>query len=374
MGRKYSLDLIRILATCMVIIVHTKDIFFNRNLVLRTWSVFRVLGTYGVPLFVLLTGYLMLHKDFEEKEYLNKFVKHNILPLLISFEFWNIAWFVLNHIPVLSTYQKDIPTQIDQVIKSCLFIGNTNDAMWYLHMILGLYLGMPIVSLAIKRLKGTSYAQILFVLLVLCGTIVPSLGMLIKTYKIVFPIFPVLNLNIFAVTVWGNSVWMLYLLAGYLVRQGSFRRISSAKLFMMGVLVPAILSYRFELYCIRHHLPSLVSYDFILIVLTSISTFELFTRLDGRYVVSSFLQSIIGFVSKYSFSVYMLHLFVCAVLYKAILKIGGWSLPIGYGLPKVVHIFTYGAFVISVFLLSEVIAYIFGKIPCVKKWLFMVKD
>lgn len=78
----YSLDLIRILAATLVIIVHTKGVFFDKQLNPEIFAFFWVIGTIGVPLFVILTGYLMLPRNFDKDDYLSRYLHRN---------FWRIV-------------------------------------------------------------------------------------------------------------------------------------------------------------------------------------------------------------------------------------------------------------------------------------------
>lgn len=71
--RLYSIDAIRSLAMVLVIIVHTKGYFFSSDNSPLIFCLLKVLGTVGVPLFVILTGYLMIHRNYETDDYLKNF-------------------------------------------------------------------------------------------------------------------------------------------------------------------------------------------------------------------------------------------------------------------------------------------------------------
>lgn len=47
-----------------------------------------ILGRTGVPLFLILSGYLMIDRPFTEVGYLKHFLRHNLLSLLVCFEIW----------------------------------------------------------------------------------------------------------------------------------------------------------------------------------------------------------------------------------------------------------------------------------------------
>ncbi|MBT1175733.1 acyltransferase [Bifidobacterium sp. LC6] len=54
------------------------------------------LSTLGVPLFIMITGYLLLHREYT-KEYMHRFLRRNVLPLLIAFEIWNALTAVVHY-------------------------------------------------------------------------------------------------------------------------------------------------------------------------------------------------------------------------------------------------------------------------------------
>lgn len=89
--RLVALDVIRVTAILLVITIHSASFFFSGSKLL----VFNALGTIGVPLFVILSGYLMLDRDFNGP-YLNKFINRNLLPLAIAYILWVIIWYVLS--------------------------------------------------------------------------------------------------------------------------------------------------------------------------------------------------------------------------------------------------------------------------------------
>lgn len=69
-NRQCSIDLIRALAMILVIVVHTKTYFFSETTYFPIFSIWKVAGTVGVPLFVMLTGYLMFPRNFSDTDYL----------------------------------------------------------------------------------------------------------------------------------------------------------------------------------------------------------------------------------------------------------------------------------------------------------------
>lgn len=83
-SRKHSLDLIRVLAMVMVIVVHTRGDFFAWDTAPVVIALLEAFGILGVPLFVLLSGYLMFDRPYEDAGYLDRYLKNNPLPLVVS--------------------------------------------------------------------------------------------------------------------------------------------------------------------------------------------------------------------------------------------------------------------------------------------------
>lgn len=73
--RRESLDLIRAVAIVLVVLLHTIGHYVPVEAM--THNVCQAFGTLGVPLFVILTGYLMADRDYQG-EYLTKYVKCNL--------------------------------------------------------------------------------------------------------------------------------------------------------------------------------------------------------------------------------------------------------------------------------------------------------
>lgn len=361
-NRQCAIDLIRTLAMILVIVVHTKTYFFSKNVYFPIFSVWKVVGTVGVPLFVILTGYLMFHRNFTDPEYLKRYISRNLLPLLVAFEVWNIVWNLLRY-----TYVFDSPQKWSAVVKTALFMGDTLSALWYLPMTIALYLGMPILSIAFHQIHVSSYHKILAVALLFSGTLIPSVAPILSIFGKKAGIHSVLRMNIFGASVWGESVWMIYLLAGYYISQKGLKKISSWKLGLLGAMVPFGIMYAIEM---TNH--SVQHYDFVLVVILSISVFELLTRTESFLQKHQMIYSLVEKISAVSFAVYMLHVYVCGAIIKGIEKfILGHS--ITQSLPWTTDIFFYLVFILLSVLIIGCIANVLAQNRFIKKYLFLMK-
>lgn len=52
-----------------------------------------VVGRLGVPIFLMLSGYLLLDRDYTTAEKIKSFYKKNLLPLVLTVEVWVVIYY-----------------------------------------------------------------------------------------------------------------------------------------------------------------------------------------------------------------------------------------------------------------------------------------
>ena len=360
--RLYSIDAIRSLAMVLVIIVHTKGYFFSSDNSPLIFCLLKVLGTVGVPLFVILTGYLMIHRNYEADDYLKNFISNNLIPLFVAYEIWNIVWNIFRY-----THLIDEPKKWIDVLFAALFMGDTQSALWYLPMSIALYLGLPIVSVICHRIIQLNYQKILFIFLLLSGTIIPSISDLFMLAGKNLNIHSVFNMNIFGASVWGESAWMIYLLSGHAIYKGKLKIIKTYVLVTLGVLLPFGIMYSLELTG-----KSVQNYNFILVILLSVSLFEILTRIEFFLQKHSILQKFFAKISEISFSVYMLHIFIAGVVYH-FLESSGILLLFEKSYGSVLYDIQYIIFIISIISIIQFIVLILKRNNFIRRYVLLMK-
>ncbi|MBR6459030.1 MAG: acyltransferase family protein [Actinomycetaceae bacterium] len=108
----------------------------------------------GVPLFLMITGALMLHRDYESKGRISRFLKYNWLQLLITTEIWlTIMFWYIQLLPKSVLRTDGIGECLKDFFCTLLFIDPvTMGNMWYMSMILCVYLMIPILAIGLKRI------------------------------------------------------------------------------------------------------------------------------------------------------------------------------------------------------------------------------
>src|SRR5215217_2703116 len=137
-------DLIRVVATVLVVVVHVSGQITNAwGKVPDGWWI--IADVYGgiaricVPLFFMISGYLLLPRS----ENLGVFYRKRILKVLIPFVGWSLIyvwWFCGNH-PGTCT---------PSFIQDLLLVRGAYYHLWFLRALLGIYLVLPVLRLMIQ--------------------------------------------------------------------------------------------------------------------------------------------------------------------------------------------------------------------------------
>ena len=164
--RNSALDIIRVVAVFSVISVHfLRNIHFYSQPVVGTrlyiMCIMRTLFSVCVPLFIILTGYLMCKKTLSEKYYIG--IKKTLLIYLLA----SICCILFNIFYLKTPYSAK-----DFVLNILNFKGAAYS--WYIEMYIGLFLMIPFLNLIYNNLTNKKQKLIL-VFTFICLTALPSL-------------------------------------------------------------------------------------------------------------------------------------------------------------------------------------------------------
>lgn len=144
--RIYFLDVLRVVACFMVIIVHSTEFFYlgdagpsiASDSDALAISVINSPCRVAVPLFVLISAYLLVPLTTSTRVFFRKRLTRVVIPFII----WSILYATL---PYLWGAMNAIDVK-DSLLR---LIYNFNDAsghLWFIYMLIGLYLFMPVIS------------------------------------------------------------------------------------------------------------------------------------------------------------------------------------------------------------------------------------
>ena len=167
--RNISYDIIRVIALLMIVMVHISayivTVFPGTSE--AEWFVgnlFNGLSRAGVPMFIMLSGALLLNEDKPIKT--KQFYKNSLLPISLLTISWIVAYglFYAVVLPAL----KGNPISVSDFLYYILFFkGSDYTHLWYMLMVMGMYLAIPVLRLFVKRenkpyITGIIIASLIF--------------------------------------------------------------------------------------------------------------------------------------------------------------------------------------------------------------------
>ncbi|MBQ8189548.1 MAG: acyltransferase [Lachnospiraceae bacterium] len=348
--KNYSfINLTRSIAIACVVLCHATEAIYPFNIESMStlnltdqayaFSLF-TLGRLGVPLFLFITGFLLLDKVSDTVSGI-KFWHKNFFNLLITTEIWIVIYHVF-----LCLYNCE-PFYITKLIKEMLFVSKIDlGHFWYMPMILSLYLFIPIFSVLLKNMDYRLFIfPTVICILYLFGT--PILNVLLICFH-KKGIATVISLGFM------GGVYGIYMLLGYFVKKDFFKKIPSKYCIVLAILC-FMATVSLQLISYHNSIRYNVWYDCAFILICSFCIFEIITRHCNPNP-----YHIWQFFAKYAFSVYLIHYPLIMLLTPYINEIPSR--------PLRVWILFLTSFIGSLF-----IAYLINRLPKIGKWLLYLR-
>lgn len=171
--RDPRLDTIRSTALLMIILVHTWSLSGIQEMSDVLSSIYHVLYVSGVPMFIMLSGALVLGG---REMSLGEFYTRRFTRLLIPFLFWSGLVYVLSCIAGKYPEVTSLTTALGSYIPR-LMTNGINEAYWYVQMIGVLYLITPFLQRSLRLATDRELSMVIAVGIVLMSLaeFVPSL-------------------------------------------------------------------------------------------------------------------------------------------------------------------------------------------------------
>lgn len=351
------LDFARSLAIFSVVVVHSLEMVykleFNDMMKIGEVSlIFRdivfTFGRTGVPIFLALTGFLLLDRDFSTSDKILKFYKKNLLPLWLTTVIWIVIYFIAGVLK--GTMEADFVG----LLKDVLFLRTyLMGHMWYMPMIIGMYVALPFVSNAIKNISSKvlaiPYCIVLFLYFVfsLISVLENSFGFDLELER---------KLD----TTFLGGTYGVYIIFGLFCKRGDLKKIKTPVVWAISALGFVFTAFMIWLSNSRGY-DFHLWYDFPGIFLASMFAFEGFSRMKLESKAAKLATPLVTQISVVSLGMYFIHKPIINDISSFIVGLG-----FGRGISLVI-------LVAAAFVSSFVIAFIISKIPVVKKLLLFIK-
>lgn len=293
------IDLLRVIAIILVLCHSSEEGIYELSLTpvlaLRPEGRFFpflcfTLGRLGVPIFLLISGYLLLDREYDVIA-TKRFWKRNWIHLIRSTMFWFLVY------DLFLVYFKGTEMKATDVIQDVLFLNKVNMShVWYMPMIIGLYACIPIVANALKMNENRRTIILPFVFFFVVLFIYPTVALITR---LIDPEIRSMSNQIGYG--FSGGTYGVYLIMGWLLNKGLFKKIKSCWLItIFGVSLFA--SVWMQLWAYRCEVGYNIWYDNPFLFITAVTLFELVSRLKICYG-----HKVLKWLSGYAFGVYLIH-------------------------------------------------------------------
>ena len=345
-NRIFYLDVLRVIACLSIIMIHTSAHYVVKDIgSFNFWigDIFDSLARIGVPLFLMISGTIMLDKDYQFSS--KKLIKH-IVRLILFFIFWSIIYFLIYSVVGKILIRHESIDTIEVV--STLIKGNYH--LWFIYLIIGLYLIVPLLRLWVNN-DNKKYVEYFIILSLIFAFLIPQIISIGSNYSSFFKnLNDIIENNLQLKYVGGCTT---YFILGWYINNYDFKHKKLIYLFgIIGLLVSIIGTYILSITTGKE----LQMYGNLSIhVLVQSMAIFMFIKNKYKYTQKE-NNKIISSIAKYSLGIYAIHDLFITTAYGIIEKIN-----FDFALINILFIFT------IVFLLSYLSSFILSKIPILKR-------
>lgn len=360
MKRDYRLDLIRSIAIICVVINHAIEQVYpihdfsilNHSMKsqLFCFSGWVVGRTFGVPLFFFLTGFLLLSRDYSETDKIKRFYSHNLIPLAIAWEGWILIYQLF-----ICLRDKQLFSIVTYL--KCAFLLKRVELphTWYVPVILGVYLFLPFISFALKKMDNRILIALILIVYLYSFT-APSISLIVSPKEV----DPILSSQLYLA--FSGGVYGCYIVTGYCLYIYRYK-IDDFFLSKYRVTIVIIIgglslfgTIFIQLFLRNSGSQYCVYYEFFLIPITAVCAFIFATKTK----LNTKMQIIVSKVSLSSFGIYCIHELVIQCFYISLQPDDHAAL--------FTVVLSIAAFTISLF-----VTILLSKVQCTK-WLVLKKE
>ena len=282
--RLLYLDVLRILATFGVITVHCSCYGFNTDNLCPSWyysMIWNSLFRWCVPIFVMISGVLFLNPQ-KELTYRDLILKY-IPRLILAYLFWTIFYYFVFDFNGMFSLKE-------------LVLSNTYFHLWFLPMLAGVYLLIPIMRKIIENNRIMRYTIVLWLFYLL--------------YNFFSTLIPIKFPHIWSLFVINPIIaFSGYFILGYYLSHRSHSRQTKLWVILLGLLGVLFTIVSTVIISIKEGKPSDQFFSDYCpnVIAMAVALFVLIKEISHRY--GKRIKDICEYVRKDLFGVYLIHLF-----------------------------------------------------------------
>lgn len=300
-GRLVHLDLMRIISSLAVILIHVAcQGWYSSSISINEWQVcnfYTSISHWCVPVFVMVSGALNLHGG--RKTDIKRIYTHNIANILIMFILWSLIY---------ALFDTDI---VGNTINFLTTVYNGPVHLWFLKMLIGLFIMLPILKMIVLRKDIEEY---FIIISITTCFIAPCIIILLEIYNIRL---------MFWFKEWYDKLYLeialgysgYFVLGHYLTTYSISRRLRII-VYILGIaaLSSSICLTNMKSPFVMGHTGFFYNYLNVFTLLESCAMF-LFILYNKEFIASKY-NSLIFNMAKMSLGIYLIHMLILNELFK----------------------------------------------------------
>ncbi len=350
--RQYNLDYLRVFASVAIILLHvTAQNMSYVELAGTEWNIYNICNSasrWGVPVFVMMSGALFLPREIPTKTLYKKYISR----MAISYVVWSLFYAIVDPIGNL-IFTEGYQISFVEIIGS--FISGAVH-LWFLPMIIGLYMCIPLIKQLTQNDKLIKYFLILSI--IFCFTKVEielvTNNLLSGNIQIIFQnvntVFKNFNMNLIVGLV-------AYFILGFYLNKTEICKEHRIIIYILGV-AGLVLTIILNLLASKNAGKSLEVFYGATTVNVLLMSVAVFVWFKYNAKGTKFLNKIIPKLSKYSFGAFLVHIFILKCLYA-----------VGIQSTTFHPVLSVPAITIFTTVVSYLISLVLNKIPIIKKYI-----
>ena len=343
-NRIVYMDVLRVIACFSVIMIHSSAYYVVKDIgSFNFWvgNIFDGLARIGVPLFVMISGALMLDKNYQFST--QKIIKH-IIRMIVFFVFWSVLYcFIFNIVGSIIIEHESI--DITKIIVS-LIKGHYH--LWFVYLIIGLYLIVPLLRLWVND-TNKKYVEYFIILSIIFTYIIPQIISIGSNYSNLFEhINDIIERKLSLKYVGGFTT---YFILGWYINNYELK--NKRIIYILGLF--GVLITIMGTYILSNTTGKALQMYGNLYINVLFQTVAVFVIIKDKFK-NMHTNNIINSISKYSLGIYAIHALIVTIMYRIIEKVN-----IDFALINIPVVF------IVSFVFAYLISFILSKIPVLKK-------
>lgn len=311
------MDALRVMSALSVVLIHAVNpvTFSYGQVPIGVWVVsnaLNVLGRASVPLFIMLSGALLLHPS-RQTEPASVMFKKRLMRIIFLYLVWSAIYFAWR---ALGLRENLTP----QRMLTDFLAGTPGEQLYFLPIIAGLYVVTPVLRAAVWSLSLRQVAKYTaaFMIMAVIWWIIGSLPGHAPSLNVLNQFVPFVG----------------YYLLGFILTQTSYRLATPLvwTMYFAGVVMPVALTFLFVSRVIPIYSPYML-YDFInpLIVMQAVGAWLLIQRYYPRLIKRlPAVSHWIGYFAGATLSLYLVHIIVLQFFASYVIRFPAIQYPLLY--------------------------------------------